>query len=92
MIGEITKSPLKVMELPESFKSPNSWTTTPNAMRHLYDFINGVTNEEEEVLLAIELDLFTIGIIFLPETEIVSVQIDSLEFNSKELNFDFHMF
>ncbi len=63
MIGEITKSPLKAMELFKSFKSPNNSTITLNALRHLYDFINGVTNEEEEVLLAIKLDLFTVGII-----------------------------
>jgi hypothetical protein len=89
MIGEITKSSLKAMELPESFKSPNNWTTTPNALRHLYDFINRITNEEEEVLLAIELDLFTIGIVSLREIEMVFVKINSLEFNYEELNFDF---
>jgi hypothetical protein len=58
MIGQITKSPLKAMKVLESFKSLKNWTTTPNALKHLYDFINGITNEEEEMLLAIELDLF----------------------------------
>jgi hypothetical protein len=77
------------MELPESFKSPNNWTTTPNALRHLYDFINGITEEEEEILLAIEVDLFTIGIVYLPEIELVSVEINSLEFNFEESKFDF---
>jgi len=89
MIGEITKSPLKAMELLESIKSPNNWTTTPNALRHLYDFINGITYEEEEILLAIELDLFTIGIVSLLETEMVFVEINFLEFNFEESNFDF---
>jgi hypothetical protein len=89
MIGEITKSPLKAMELLESFKSPNNWTTTSNALKHLYDFIHGVTNEEEEVLLAIKLDLFTIGIVSLLETEMVFVEINFLELNFEELNFDF---
>jgi hypothetical protein len=28
-----------------------------------YDFVNGVINEEEEVLLVVEPNLFTIGII-----------------------------
>ncbi len=91
MIGEITKSPLKAMELTKSFKSLNNWTTTPNTMRHLYDFINGITNEEE-MLIAIELDLFTFGIISLPKTKMVSVEINFFELNSKELNFDFCMF
>jgi hypothetical protein len=75
MIGEITKSPLKAMELLESFKSPNNWTTTRNALRHLYDFSNEITNEEE-MLLGIKLDFFNIGINFL-------------ELNFGELNFDF---
>jgi hypothetical protein len=82
---------LKAMEFPKSFKSPNNWTTTPNALRHLYDFINGITNEEE-VLLTIELDLFTIGIVSLLETEMVFIETNFLELNYKELNFDFHIF
>jgi hypothetical protein len=82
---------LKAMEFPKSFKSPNNWTTTRNALKRLYDFINGITNEEE-VLLPIELDLFTIGIVSLPKTEMVSVEINFLELNYKELNFDFRMF
>jgi hypothetical protein len=41
------------------------------------------------MLLAIELDLFTIGIVSLPNIEMVFVDINSLELNFEELNFDF---
>ncbi len=41
------------------------------------------------MLLAIELDLFTIGIIPSPKFEMVSIEINSLELKYQELNFDF---
>ncbi len=36
-----------------------------------YDFTNDITNEEEEILLQVELELFTIGTISLPKLETV---------------------
>jgi len=36
-----------------------------------YDFVNGIIDEEEDMLLAAELDLFTIGTIILPKLKIL---------------------
>jgi hypothetical protein len=33
-----------------------------------YDYRNGITDEEEDIIFAIELELFSIGTISLPET------------------------
>jgi hypothetical protein len=38
-----------------------------------YDFVNKITNEDKIVLLATEPNLFTIGTIILPESEILVV-------------------
>jgi hypothetical protein len=37
-----------------------------------YDFVNGITDEEKYVLLAVELDLFGICTIILPESRILA--------------------
>jgi hypothetical protein len=38
-----------------------------------YKFINGVIDEEEDVLLVVELDLFIINTIILPEPKILVI-------------------
>ncbi len=38
-----------------------------------YDFVNEVTDEKKDVLLVVELDLFTIGTIILPKLEILAI-------------------
>ncbi len=40
-----------------------------------YDFVNNVTNEKEDVLLATELDLFTINTITLSKLEILATMV-----------------
>jgi hypothetical protein len=40
-----------------------------------YNFVNKVTNEEENVLLAAKLDLFTIGTIILPKLEVLAIML-----------------
>jgi len=84
MIRERTKSPLKAMELPKSFKLPSSWMMTPNALRNLWVMISLM-----EVLLAAKLDLFTIGIFSLLKIEMILAEVNTLEFSYEELNFDF---
>jgi len=43
-----------------------------------YDFVNGITDEEEDVLLVAKLDLFAIGTITLLEHEVLAtVSIDA---------------
>jgi hypothetical protein len=42
-----------------------------------YDFINGVTNEEEDMLLVAKLDLFTIGTINLLKLKVLVVMCDA---------------
>jgi hypothetical protein len=38
-----------------------------------YDFVNKVTDEEKDVLLVVEVDLFTIGTIILLESKILAI-------------------
>ncbi len=52
-----------------------------------YDFANGIINEEE-ILLRVELELFTIGMITLLESSTL-VSYIALKIGSKELKFDF---
>jgi hypothetical protein len=66
-----------------------------------YDFVNEVTYEEEDVLLVVELDLFTINTITLPKSKILVVvvvdeKLDTdtkistyTKINTKEQIFDF---
>jgi hypothetical protein len=57
-----------------------------------YDFVNRITNKEEDVFLEVVLNLFAIRTITLPKLEILSACVTSLEFNIKDLIFDFsHM-
>jgi hypothetical protein len=57
-----------------------------------YDFVNGITNKEEDVLLEVEPNLFAIKTITLPKLEILLAHVTSLEFNIKDFIFDFsHM-
>ncbi len=53
-----------------------------------FDYQNGVTNEEEDLMFASELELFSIGIISLPlETlEIVVINTVQTENNTKTIN------
>jgi hypothetical protein len=52
-----------------------------------YDFANGITNELE-ILLQLELELFTIGMITLLEPSTLMSDV-ILEIGSEELKFDF---
>jgi hypothetical protein len=58
-----------------------------------YDFMNGVIVEEEEVLLQVESDLFTIGTITLSElkmgTLVLTTEVFGVDFGTKDLTFDF---
>jgi len=54
-----------------------------------YDFVNGLTNKEEDVLIEVEPDLFAIRTITLPKSEILLTHVTSLEFNIKDFIFDF---
>lgn len=57
-----------------------------------YDFVNGITNKEEDVFLEVESNLFAIKTITLPKLEIMRTHVTSFEFNIKDLIFDFsHM-
>jgi len=57
-----------------------------------YDFMNGVTNEED-ILLQVELDLFTISTITLPKLEIgtlvLIIKVLGVDSSTKDLTFDF---
>jgi len=60
-----------------------------------YNFVNGITNEEEDMLLVIELKLFIISAITLPKPKILVVvtanaKIDiDLKIDTNNLIFDF---
>lgn len=67
--------------------------TKPHEVLLCYDFTNGVTDEEEEVLLQAKLNLFTIGTITLLESEIgtlvLTTKILGVYFGTEDLTFDF---
>jgi hypothetical protein len=46
-----------------------------------YNFVNGVTYEEEDMLLVVKLDLFTINTITLPESEILAMVVANEKIN-----------
>ncbi len=46
-----------------------------------YNFVNGVTYEEEDMLLVVKLDLFTINTITLPESEILAMVVADEKIN-----------
>jgi len=49
-----------------------------------YDFINEITNEEKDVLLEAEPNLFMIGIIILPKLEVLTTMFDAkIDTNTK---------
>ncbi len=54
-----------------------------------YDLMEGVTNKEEEILLTLDSNLFTLGTIALLELEILSVVIFDAKVDTKDLTFNF---
>jgi hypothetical protein len=54
-----------------------------------YDYVNGITNKEDVMLLEVEPNLFAIRTITLPKLEILLAHVTSLEFNIKDFIFDF---
>jgi hypothetical protein len=57
-----------------------------------YDWIEGVTNKEENIFLIIKLALFTLGTITLPKLDIFSVAIFGAKVDTKDFMFNFPHF
>jgi len=75
-------------------KRLDSNTKHPKVLLY-YDFVNGIIDEEEDMLLVAELDLFTISTIILPKLKILVVVVPNTKINinskidTKELIFYF---
>jgi len=54
-----------------------------------YDFVNGITNEEEDVLLVAKPNLFAIGTITLPQLKILVTVVDDAKIGTNEPIFEF---
>jgi hypothetical protein len=69
-------------------KHSNTNTKHPKVL-FCYDFVNKITDEEEDVLLVVEPYLFAIGTITLPELKILVTVVDDAKIGTNELIFEF---